>query len=309
MGLGEHHQGLHVLKLIQLLLGVDLESVPLLSHPSFDVIDLPDGAVGLLFDLLCVAGRGCFYLPVRPLLDLRYLRFHCLAKRIQGRLRYLSPLGYYHMAVQGQLTDRGLAHHLSYLGFQLFRSLTNSPSLFIRFLGKGIKLGVPAAFKVGFRVLAYRLHALYGFGGLLGELLFLEIHSLRHLSQGPLPGRSVNAGNGVLSEVQDPLQRSGRDIQQKAKPARSALHIPDVTDWRRQTDVAHPFSSNLGPSDFNAAPVADYALVTDSLVLSAVAFEVFGRTEGAFAEEAILLRLQCPVVDGLGLGHFSVGPL
>ena len=52
-----------------------------------------------------------------------------------------------------------------------------------------------------------------------------------------------------------------------------------------QFDMAHAFPADTGLGDFNAAAVADHALVADLLVLSAGALPVLGRTENAFAEQ------------------------
>src|SRR5438067_796299 len=62
------------------------------------------------------------------------------------------------------------------------------------------------------------------------------------------------------------------------------------------------------PSDSHAAALADDALVADALVLAAVALPVLGGTEDALAEQAVLLRLQRPVVDRLRLGDLAGAP-
>src|SRR4029077_9135002 len=58
----------------------------------------------------------------------------------------------------------------------------------------------------------------------------------------------------------------------------------------------------------HAAALAHDALVADTLVLAAVALPVLGRAEDALAEEAVLLGLERPVVDRLGLGHLARAP-
>src|SRR5439155_8025907 len=70
----------------------------------------------------------------------------------------------------------------------------------------------------------------------------------------------------------------------------------------------HPLAPHLGTRDLDAAALADDALVADALVLAAVALPVLGGTEDALAEEAVLLRLQRPVVDGLRLGDLAARP-
>jgi hypothetical protein len=58
----------------------------------------------------------------------------------------------------------------------------------------------------------------------------------------------------------------------------------------------------------DAALLADDALVADALVLAAVALPVLGRTEDALAEEAVALRAERAVVDGLRLQDLARGP-
>jgi len=64
-----------------------------------------------------------------------------------------------------------------------------------------------------------------------------------------------------------------------------------------------------GAGDLDAAALADDALEAHPLVLAAVALPVPRGTEDLLAEQAILLRLQRPVVDGLGLLDLAVAPL
>jgi len=73
--------------------------------------------------------------------------------------------------------------------------------------------------------------------------------------------------------------------------------------------VAHPLAPDLGAGDLDAALVADDALVANALVLAAVALPVARRAEDALVEQAVLLRAQRAVVDGLGLGNLALGPV
>lgn len=79
-------------------------------------------------------------------------------------------------------------------------------------------------------------------------------------------------------------------------------------DGRSQFDVAHAFTANLGLGHLNATALTDDALVTDTLVLTASALPVAGWAENSLAEEAVLLRLQGAVVDGLRLFDLAFGP-
>jgi hypothetical protein len=72
--------------------------------------------------------------------------------------------------------------------------------------------------------------------------------------------------------------------------------------------VAHPLTAHLGAGDFNTTALTDDALEAHALVLTAVAFPVASRTEDLLAEESVLLRLECAVVDGLRLLDLAVGP-
>jgi hypothetical protein len=58
--------------------------------------------------------------------------------------------------------------------------------------------------------------------------------------------------------------------------------------------------------NFNAAAVADYALVTDRFKLAAVTFPFLGGAEDSFAEKAFLFRTKSPVVDSLRFFYFAI---
>ncbi len=77
---------------------------------------------------------------------------------------------------------------------------------------------------------------------------------------------------------------------------------------RRQFDVAEPLATDFRERNFDAALVADHAAVLHALVLAAQALPVGDRAEDAGAEQAIALRLEGAVVDGLRLGHLTVRP-
>src|SRR5262249_26343859 len=62
-------------------------------------------------------------------------------------------------------------------------------------------------------------------------------------------------------------------------------------------------------SHLDTAALADDPLEADALVLAAVALPVASRSEDLLAEQAVLLRLQCAVVDGLRLLDLAEGPV
>src|SRR5690606_19681965 len=104
------------------------------------------------------------------------------------------------------------------------------------------------------------------------------------------------------------LQVLRGQVQQVAEAARDTLEVPDVGDRGGQLDVAHPLPAHRGTGDLDTAALADDALEADALVLAAVALPVPGGTEDLLAEETVLLGLQRPVVDGLGLLDLAVAP-
>ena len=113
----------------------------------------------------------------------------------------------------------------------------------------------------------------------------------------------------VLGEVEHFFQMLLRDLQHLSDTGRRPLEIPDMRNRRSQFDVTHSLTAHLGTCDFYAAAVADLALEPDLLELSAVALPVLCRSEDAFAEKAVTLRLLCPVVDGFRTFYCAVRPL
>ena len=81
-----------------------------------------------------------------------------------------------------------------------------------------------------------------------------------------------------------------------------------MRDRPGELDVAHALAAHLGERDFDAALLADHAAVLEALVLAAQALVVLDRAEDLGAEEAVALRLEGAVVDGLRLLHLAVRP-
>ena len=121
-------------------------------------------------------------------------------------------------------------------------------------------------------------------------------------------GLLVDPGDERRGEVEDLLELLRSHVDQVADPRGDALEEPDVRDRRGEVDVRHPLAADLRTGHLDAAALADDALVADPLVLAAVALPVLGRAEDALAEEAVLLRLQRPVVDRLGLRDLARRP-
>ena len=73
-------------------------------------------------------------------------------------------------------------------------------------------------------------------------------------------------------------------------------------------NVTHTLTTNLGFCNFNAAAVAYDALVTNSLILSAVTLPVLCGSEDSFAEKSVFFRLKGTVIYSFGLGYLAVRP-
>ncbi len=104
------------------------------------------------------------------------------------------------------------------------------------------------------------------------------------------------------------VEVADRHVEQVSDAAGHGLEEPDVRDRDGQVDVTQPLAPHLGLRHLDAAAVADDPAVADALVLAAVALPVLHGTEDLFTEQPVALRLERPVVDGLRLGHFAVGP-
>src|SRR4029077_5832043 len=72
--------------------------------------------------------------------------------------------------------------------------------------------------------------------------------------------------------------------------------------------VSQAFTANLAERDFHAALVANDSAVLHALVLAAQTLPVGDRAKDFGAEQTITFRLERAVIDGLGLGDFSVRP-
>ena len=77
---------------------------------------------------------------------------------------------------------------------------------------------------------------------------------------------------------------------------------------RGKLDVAHPLAANLRQRHFDAALLADDAAELHALVLAAQALVVLDRAKDAGAEQTVALRLEGPIVDGLGLLDLAIRP-
>ncbi|KXA66867.1 hypothetical protein HMPREF3201_02321 [Megasphaera sp. MJR8396C] len=54
--------------------------------------------------------------------------------------------------------------------------------------------------------------------------------------------------------------------------------------------MAHPFTTDFGARDFDAAAIADDTFIPDTFIFTAMAFPVLRRPKNAFAEQPIPFR-------------------
>src|SRR6266576_3669619 len=132
--------------------------------------------------------------------------------------------------------------------------------------------------------------------------LLLEVEELVLIEQLVLDDVLLaRVDDDVVRVVDDLLEIPQREIDEIPHRTRQSLEEPDVSDGYGELDVTHALATDAAQGDFDAAAIADHATVTNSLVFAAVAFPVLDRTEDPLAEQAILLRLERAIVDGLGL--------
>ena len=138
---------------------------------------------------------------------------------------------------------------------------------------------------------------------------FLGVSKL-HLGQQLvfLQWRVAGIDHEIILVVNDPLEVSRGDIHHQADTRRHTLKKPNVGHRHGQLDVPHALAPNTRLRHLDTAPVADNAAMLDALVLAAGAFPILDRTEDALAKKTALLRLECPVVDGLGVLDLTLGP-
>ena len=72
--------------------------------------------------------------------------------------------------------------------------------------------------------------------------------------------------------------------------------------------MAHTLAAHLGTGDLNAATLADFSLIADALLASAIAFPILHGSKNSVAEQTVALRLQGTVIDGLRFFDLAVAP-
>ncbi|MNJ44167.1 hypothetical protein D3C77_392060 [compost metagenome] len=131
---------------------------------------------------------------------------------------------------------------------------------------------------------------------LLGQKLFLLQRSFARI------------GNDIRCKVNNLFQRTRRHIERQTHTAWNPFEIPDVGYRGSQLDVTHTLTANFSSCHFDAAAITDDAFITDTLILTAMTFPVFGWAENFLTEQPFLFRFQRTVVDRFRFLHFSAGP-
>ena len=142
----------------------------------------------------------------------------------------------------------------------------------------------------------------------VSDVLDLNIVSSLQVRQLLVTAFLINRGDHVRRKVNNLLEVLRRQIKQVTQTRRNALEVPNMRHRSSQLDVAHTFTANLRTGHLNATTLTNNALETDTLVLTARALPVTRRTENLLTKQAILLRLECAVVNGLRLLNLAVAP-
>ena len=114
--------------------------------------------------------------------------------------------------------------------------------------------------------------------------------------------------NNEIFVVDDALELAGRHIQHETQAGRHALVEPDVGDWNRKINVAHPLATNAGNGDLNATTIANDALMLDAFIFAARAFPVPCWAENTFTEQTAFFGLECTIVDRFRIFYFALAP-
>ena len=118
----------------------------------------------------------------------------------------------------------------------------------------------------------------------------------------------VNISDEVRSEVDDLFKLLRRHVKQVSETARHTLEEPNMGHRRSELYMAHALATDLCSCYLNATPLAYNSLEAYAFVLSAVTLPVPRGTKDSLIEEAVLLRLERPVVDCFRLFHLTVRP-
>ena len=109
--------------------------------------------------------------------------------------------------------------------------------------------------------------------------------------------------------VQDLFKVLQRDIQHVPDSTGNGLQKPDMRNWRRQDNMPHPLTANLGLDYLDTTLFTNNAAVFQSLVPTTITLVVFYWAKDFGTKQAIPFRLKRPVVDGFRFLYLTVRPL
>ncbi len=154
------------------------------------------------------------------------------------------------------------------------------------------------------RIVIRQLLVLLGEGGQNIEILLFG-EGLQALHAGLFGSTGID--HHIAFVIDDRLQFFGRDTQQVTDLGRQRAEVPDVHHRHDEGDVSHSFATHLFLRHLDTATVAHDPLVTDPLVLSAVALIILHGTENAFAKQSVAFGFIGTVVDRFGFEHLAAG--
>ena len=107
--------------------------------------------------------------------------------------------------------------------------------------------------------------------------------------------------NNITLIINNGIEFLGRQSQQVTYLIRKRTEIPDVSHRHNQLDMSHPFTTHFLFCNFHTATVTHNPFITDTFVLTTMAFVIFDRTKDTLTEQAITFRFVRTVVNGFRL--------
>ena len=106
--------------------------------------------------------------------------------------------------------------------------------------------------------------------------------------------------------INDCLKPFGRYAKKVTYLVGQRTEVPYMGNRHYQLDVSATLTTHLLLCYLHATTVADYTLITDTLVFSTMALIILGRSKDTFAKQSVTLWLVCAIVDSLRFQHLTV---
>ena len=140
----------------------------------------------------------------------------------------------------------------------------------------------------------------------IGVLSFIKLIFVDQLTLSK--GRDTGLNDDMALKIKHLFNVLEGHIQHQGNARWQGFQEPNVGDRCGQFDMAHALTAHPLQRDFYAALFAGDALIFDALILAAQAFIILDRSKDARAEETVALWLEGPIIDGLWLFDFAIGP-